>query len=57
MDGGDLHLYLDAGWSLMHYGRHPVGPQNDEECSRLSLFLTNMDYHRASVVLHDHRGL
>jgi hypothetical protein len=38
MNGGDLPSYLDAGCSCMHYGRHPVGPRNDEECSRLSLF-------------------
>jgi hypothetical protein len=57
MDNGDLPLYLDAGWSRGHYGRHPVGPWNDEECSRSSLFLTNMDHHCAYVVLHDHRGL
>jgi hypothetical protein len=57
MDGGDSPLYLDAGWSRMHYGRHPVGPRNDEECSRVSLFLTNMEHHCASVVLHEHLGL
>jgi hypothetical protein len=38
MECGDLTLYLDAGWSRMHYGRHPVGLRNDEECSRLSPF-------------------
>jgi hypothetical protein len=44
MERGDLPRDIDPGWSRMHYGRHPVGPRNDEECSRSSPFRADMEH-------------
>jgi hypothetical protein len=38
MERGDLTRLFDAGWSHMHYGRHPVGLRNDEDALVRALF-------------------